>query len=469
LPDKSIKAGTAWTVLFFLSSFAKTLVLTPLMLTAWGGTGFCFWAIILSARSVILFLTDAYVRYIANRYNLLFHTDEPKANEVLRAGVSFLLVFSIVLCIAAGAAFVLFPSLSSLLFDVDTGYALRAGLPVCLLTYLSAACVQNVQRMLAATKEARGLVAHNMVLEVVLVLLELSVLGILLAKGYGLYTGVLADSIVISVIAVAYIVHLLYRYPLLCVMQRQTLRTGAREFIKAGSLYGGNFFEKLSTDGLVLLLSLFRFSKVAIALFATVRTMVNTPILAQNLLLNTYTPSLQKKFVLRDVAGLQRLFRFVRLYLGGIIMLGIVCCYPLYEPVFVFWTQGKLAYNESFMVSMLLVTICTVYGTGFAFVLKGLNLLPELLRLMLLRTVLVLIALSCSGADPDLLGWSLAGVELVCSVVYLPLVLQKFWRREQLCFSYAQSIKALLPYLLAALFLLLMLAWQPVSFSMNSG
>lgn len=440
--------------MFFLSSFAKTLVLTPLMLVAWGETGFSFWAIILSARAVVLFLTDAYVRYVANRYNLVFHKDEAKAAALLSAGVSFLLFVSALLCLLAGIALWLVPELSALLFAVGAADALSAGLPLCLLAYLCAACVQNIQRMLAASQEARGLVARNMMFEVLLVMLELAVMAVLLSKGHSLYTGVLTDSLLIAAAAGGYLFYLLRRYPLSGLLNRQSIQVGAGAFVKAGKLYAGNFFEKLCTDGLVLLLSFFRFDKAAIALFATVRTMVNAPVLAQNLLLNTYTPLLQKRFALRDEAGLKALFRLVRLQLGSIMMLGIVCCYPLYEPVFVYWTKGRLSYSAPFMISMLLLTVFNLYGTGFLFVLKGLNQLPELLRLMLWRTLLVLAAFFCAAADPVQLGVLLAVAELLCSVVYLPLVLRGFWRREGLYFRYTSDIIALLPYLLAVLCLL---------------
>lgn len=459
MPDKSLQSGTAWTVLFFLSSFAKTLVLTPLMLTVWGAAGFSYWAIILSVRAVMLFVTDAYVRYIANEYNILFHKDETKAAALLSGGVSFLLVFSAGLCLLAGAALLSFPGLSALLFAVDTDYALAAGLPVCLLAYLFAACVQNVQRLLAATKEARGQISQNMMFEVILVLLELAVLTILMSQGRSVSAGVLADSFAIVVVASVYLVYLLCRYPLPGLMKGRNVKAGVTGFVEAGRLYAGNFFEKLCTDGLVLLLSFFRFDKAAIALFATVRTMVNAPVLAQNLLLNTYTPQLQKRFALHDEAGLKALFRLVRLQLGCIMMLGIVCCYPLYEPVFVYWTKGKLAYSEPFMAGMLILTIFNLYGTGFVFVLKGLNLLPDLLRLMVLRTFFTLAAFCCSFSDPVLLAALLAVAELLCSVVYLPLALRGFWRRQGLQFSYTSDTRALLPYLIAALCLLLIQIW----------
>lgn len=456
---KHLRPGTVWTIIFFVASFAKTIILTPLMLGHWGETTFCFWAIILSARAVLLFLSDGLVRYIVNQYNILFHTDEQKAKQVLAAGLSFLILLSLVLCGMTALSLSVFPRLSVLIFDTDAGQSSVYALSVCLTAYLSAACVQNIQRMYAATKESRGLVAQNMIMEVLLISLELTLLGLLLVQGHGFTVVLLADSGVILLVALAYLLHLFIRYPLSGVMSKQSVADGVRQFVLASQLYASNFFEKLTSDGLVLLLSFFRFDKTAIALFATVRTISNTPLLAQNLLLNTYTPQLQKDFALRDEQGLHKLFKFVRLRLGLILLTGIVCCYPLYEPVFVYWTKGRIAYNKTFMMEMLLLTVFNLYGLSFTFVLKGLNLLPQLLQLMLFKTLLIFIALYASGQHIEGLGITLAGAEFTVSVLFLPWMLHSFWRKQQMPLGYFKSIPGLVPYLLSAFFLVFMLIY----------
>ncbi|MCC6186646.1 MAG: hypothetical protein IT256_05775, partial [Chitinophagaceae bacterium] len=300
--NKSLKLATVWTILFFVSSFAKTIILTPLMLVHWGKELFSFWALILSARAVVLFLSDGYVRFVVNQYNLLYHSDGPKANRVLASGISFLLLLSLGTMLLLVLSFFFFPSVNAFVFDTHT--ELFSFLPICLLAYIAVACVQNVQRMYAATKEAEGLVWHNMLVEVLMIVAEISVLSFLLIAGSGFANVMLADIAIILLVAVVYLFHLAVKYPLGKVWTVALLKEGAQNFRKATQLYASNFFEKLTTDGLVLLLSFFRFDKAAIALFATVRTLVNTPLLAQNLLLNSYTPEMQKHFSLRDEGAL---------------------------------------------------------------------------------------------------------------------------------------------------------------------
>ena len=99
--------------------------------------------------------------------------------------------------------------------------------------------------------------------------------------------------------------------------------------------------------------------------------------------LNTYTPQLQKDFALRNYAGLNKLFTLIRLRIGLVLLVGIVCCFPLYEPLFTYWTKDAILYNQSFMLSMLMMAVFNIYGLSFAFVFKGLNILPQMLGLML--------------------------------------------------------------------------------------
>jgi hypothetical protein len=459
LLDKSLRKGTIWTIIFFLASFAKTIILTPLMLLHWGADDFSDWAILLSARAVILFLSDGYVRYIVNQYNLLFHTDEEKANDVLSAGVSFIVVLSVILCSAMVILIWLNPYAYGLVFGIEIneifGEFLSKMAGFCLIVYIVSACMQTIQRMYAGTKEARGLVWKNLLMETVLIGVEIGLLSLLLLQGFRLVEFVLADSGLIILITGSYLFYLWKKYPLAGMLKLSTIKSGAIHFAKATQLYAGNFFEKLTTDGLVLLLSFFRFDKSAIALFATIRTIVNTPLLAQNLLLNTYTPQLQKDFALRNNEGLKRLFSVIRLRVGLILVVGIVCCYPLYEPVFMLWTKGEIVYNETFMVAMLMMAVFNLYGLSFAFVLKGLNVLPQMLGLMIFKIVLILAGFYFARQNIEITGWTLAATEFISSVILLPILLHRFWQRQQQTFSLSNTLLSVIPYLLAAVCLFL--------------
>lgn len=446
----SLKKGTLWTLIFFLVSLAKTLLLTPMMLRYWGAANFGLWAIVLSLRAILLFLSDGFLRYVVNRYNLLFHQRSFKASLLLRSGMIFNLMFSVLLCLVFGLVLFSVPSFRILLFGATSipyfAWALWA--------YIFAAVVQNAQRMYAATQEARGLVWVNVLVEVLLLLAELFLLSFLLYSGSGFAQVLFVDALLIAFVALVYLRCMMQRYPMPLLSWRKSMVQGYSYFKKAIQLFAGNFFEKLTSDGLVLLLSIFRFDKTSIALFATVRTIVNTPLLAHNLLLNTYTPQLQKDFATRHQSGLNALFRLVRLRIGPVLLLGILCCVPLYEPVFLFWTKGKIPYQHSFMMMMMVVAVFQLYAVSFTFVFKGLNILPQMLGLMLLKTVLMLLCFYWSQGQILDLAMGLMLIELCLAIFFMPLLLGRYWRQQGLSFSYVAVLASAAPYVLTALILL---------------
>lgn len=421
------------------------------MLMHWGAELFCFWAIILSARAIVLFLSDGFVRYIVNRYNLLFHVDESAAAKILASGISFLIVFSAGLCLLISILFLLFPALNSFVFATEN--QLFGYLPFCLVSYIIAASVQNVQRMYAGTKEVRGWIWHNMVFEVVLLLLEILLLAFILKADATFSSAVFADSSLIVMVALFYLLHLSVKYPLKGLMHRANIAEGAKDFAKATQLYASNFFEKLSTDGLVLFLSFFRFDKAAIALFATVRTIVNTPLLAQNLLLNTYTPEMQKHFSLRDTEAFGKLLNFIRLRVAPVLCLGIVLLLPIYEPVFNYWTKGEIVYNDTFMIIMLIMAVFNLYGLSYSFVLKGVNALPQMFVVMLAKSLLLLMGFVWANQNIIAFGWVLLSIEFLSSLVFLPLISYNYWRKEGLPLKAKNAWLGLIPYFLTAIIL----------------
>lgn len=449
----TLRKETVWTLVYFLLSFAKTIILTPLMLTHWGDWVFCLWAVLLSARSLFLFLSDGFVRYAVNIYNLRFHEDEAQAGEGLADHFSFLSVFNLLIALLVFVVLQSLPMSVSLLFDVSAQVSAQYGLPLLVAAYLLVCGVQNGQRMLAATREARGLVRHNLQFESLLLSVEIVLLSLLLVKAASFSLVVWTDILLIGVFVLAY-QSVLYRQATIrgCFRLGSIVR-GGHAFARAGRLYLGNFFEKLSTDGLVLLLSLFRFPKVTIAAFSALRTMVNAPLLAQNLLLTSYTPRLQQLFARKDAVSLRDVLILARFYLGSVLLAGMILCVPLYQPVFLAWTRGTLPFDAHLLSGMLLWAVFSIYGNAYLFVLKGLNLLREFWLLMALRCLLLLTGLFFTKGQGTYFVSFLWITELLISGLLLPRVLHVFWKRNLFPLRYIHDWLLLLVHVLSALLL----------------
>lgn len=401
----------------------------------------------------MLFVADGFVRYIVNQYNMLFHTAPQEASAILNGGIAFLLTLSAILLLGLWIIFSLFPSLSQTLFAVGAEAISIDKLVFCLLMYIAAAAMQNVQRMYAACNEARGSVAQNMVFEVLLIVVEIVALLLLSLGSFGFKEAIVLDSLLIFSFTLGFLLYLSNRYPLSGFFARKHIAGGALYFRKATKLYAYNFFEKMSTDGLVVLLSFYRFDKAAIALFSTVRTIVNTPILAQNLLQNTYTPNVQAAFALRDTKALQHLLRFVRLRVGTVLLLGIVVCLPLYKPIFVVWTKGSIDYNESFLLLMLMMVVGQLLGLSYTFILKGLNALNHTLGLMLAKTICIVIGLAWSQQQLLPFATVLVWVEVISALFVLPALAHHYLQQSNIIVTKRADWLEYIPYAVSVLIL----------------
>jgi O-antigen/teichoic acid export membrane protein len=458
--NKSMRVGSFWTICYFVCSFGKTIVLTPLMLTHWGKEVFCFWALLLSCRSLLGFLSDSFIRYISNLYNIRYHLSPFSAQTVLQAGMGFLSVFGMSL---TGLMFLVFnyaTPVTAWVFSTNLEGVKAADLGWCLSVYMLAAMVQQVQRMYACVKEARGLIAHNLAVEVILVLAEVGVLSGLLLQDDDFYTCVMADSALIITTASIYIYYLSATHPVPSVLTRRSLRRGWQHFRKAGKLYTGNFLEKLSSDGLLLLLAVLRIDKTSLAVFATVRTIVNTPLLADNLLMNAYTPEMQRHYALKDSKAMAGLLRYTRLAVGGILLTGIVLAWPLYGWLFRTWTRHQLPYDALFMMLMLVTGIFNMYGIGYSFVLKGINAMNQMMYAMLLKCILMLAGLWFLANNLPQVAVILALTECCIAMLCFPALLHRQWKKAGLDLSLRDDLRALLPYLFSVLCLVLLYAWD---------
>jgi len=456
--------GSFWTILFFICSFGKTILLTPLMLTHWGKEIFCFWALLLSCRALLGFLSDSFIRYISNLYNIRYHLSPFSAQSTLQAGMAFLSVFGIAL---TGLIFIVFncaTPFTAYVFGTDVSGVQSADLGWSLSVYMLAATSQQVQRMYASVKEARGLIWHNLAVEVVLTLAETAILAMLLLQDDDFSTCVMADSALIITVSSVYVYYLSAAYPVPEVLTRRSLKRGWQHFRKAGRMYMGNFLEKLSTDGLILLLSVLRLDKTLLSVFATVRTIVNTPLLADNLLMNAYTPEMQRFYSLKDSAAMAGLLRYVRMIVGGLLLAGMVLAYPLYGWLFSTWTRHQLPYDPLFMVLMLVAAMFNMYGVSFSFVLKGINAMNQMMYAMLLKCILLLAGLLLWGHSLSQVAALLAFTECSISMLCFPWLLHRQWKQAALALPLREDLQALLPYLFSAISLIgfLVLGFRPL-------
>ena len=100
------------------------------------------------------------------------------------------------------------------------------------------------------------------------------------------------------------------------------------------------------------------------------------------------------------------------------------------------------------------MAVFNLYGLSITFILKGVNALPQLFRLMLLKTLLLLIGFVWARQDILNIAIVLALVELLSSIFILPMLLNAYRVQHQLRVSISKYYLQFVPYLLTILLLL---------------
>lgn len=439
-----LQNGTLWSLMLFVLSFIKALVITPLMLITLGTTNFAFWVTILSIRAIVLFLPDGYIRYITNQYNILYHQNPLKAKQSLASGISFLVIFLVLLVLILSTIIYFIPHCITFIFHVESIFISK--LQLALSIYLIASSIQVLQRLFATTQEALGFIWKNIALDFLIILVEIIVLGYMLINKSSFLQIVIVDSIIIASIAFSYIIYLSVKYQThlsFCYVQ---LQNGFSEFKNASKLYISNIFEKLSTDGLVLLLSLSGFNKGIISIFATTRTIINTPILTQNLLLNKDTPKMQGYYSTRNTIGFQKLLENVRFPWGIALSLGLILFLPFSKVFISWWTKGNINITLDFMAIMSIMAIIHLWGLSFSFILKGLNATHELSKIMFLKCITIILGLLIIPQNIVAFATLLLVSEIFFSILLAPIETHKFLSKNNFKIHYKLLWKHYLAY-----------------------
>lgn len=414
-------AASFWTIVFLLLTFAKTIVLSPLMLEHWGKEGFYFWLVLLSSRAFIYFIPDAYIRYSVSKYNIEAHADRPGALRSLQSGWAFIAALKAVIIVVLAVLLLVWPRLTSTLFNTDTNHTGQYKLAVSMIIFLTACGIQNLQRYAAGLREPDGNIWVNMLLECLLLAGEMVLLTVMTRNHCSMPVCVWADSLLVMVVTLPVLLSLFRRYQLHWPFRKGWLKKGW-QLMKAGkNLYASNFMEKVTGDGLLAFLSILRFGKNELMLFSTLRTLFNTPALAKNLLLNTHTPPLQQAYALDQRHVISKLLCTKWLIWGSVLNAGIVLLFPFYKPIFTTWTKGLLAYDTAMATLLLIYTTSVLYNSVFLFLLKGINATRKLLLCMSIKSIVSLLAIWLFAKKITDVCLLQAAIEIASGIILFPI------------------------------------------------
>ena len=463
--------------IFFGFSFLRNILLVSLLLGAWGEFLFRFWVVIISSRTLLAFIPDGFGRYIANRYNLDYHADRSTATRTLHSGLAFMMLFNGVFFVILALACLGFDTTVMRLFNVPKGTVAAFSLAYTIVASAAAGLLHNTARFCAAVNEPTGRYWESFAFEGLVVLVETSAIVLAIYRGEGIVATTLASSVAVAVLSVLYMVVLRRREELRGFKIAKTLVvTGAGHFRKASAYTINNFFEKLTTESSVILLSLMRFSPALFPIYSSVRTFANVPVTAANLLTVSLVPELQRSYAVGNGRRMLTLLQSVWFLAGLAAGIGLIGGYPFLVRFYTDWTRFKLSFSNAFFPLMLGVGLTIVFGGIIGILLKSINAVRSLLWVAMAKGAVLIMLFLALPKTLVVLGAVLLATEGAFQLIILPALMSRILPGLSQQDARASILRGAVPYLLtlfalvyiavagyskifAGLFLLVLLGW----------
>ena len=181
-------------------------------------------------------------------------------------------------------------------------------------------------------------------------------------------------------------------------------RHGLGNFARSNVLTGVSLLDLLSLQGVVLLVT-GSLGAAVVPLFTTLRTLANTAMQGTGFLLNPIQPDLIRYHVQREGAKLSAVFGFFWLMTGAAINGGLLAGLFLIEPVYTFWTRGKLVFDRRLFGWLAAAVLVRTLAAPLQNYLTAIN---ELKALSI--TAVIRATLTVGGVLALAPAWGLAGV-----------------------------------------------------------
>ena len=413
--SRALKGGGIGGLSFLLTMGTNMLQVTVL-LKYWSPDQYGAWLALLSISTLLTALDGGHQNYIGNLFNKLYVSDMTAFKAVLGGGVRVAVFLGSIQAIV-----VLFLAMSGLLdraFDFPKAYHDQFGPALVIYTW-SWISVGSIGSIIVRLFTPSGYYVRSIWWNIVIRLSQFIMLAlcayfkcdlISTACYYGGWT------ILLSVVLFWDIARIMPQFwPW---WRDGNLRIGFTNFSKSIVLTFTSLLDGFTLQGVNLLITGF-LGVAVLPIFATLRTVANTAMQSTMFLLNPITPDLVRFHVGKEWRKLTATFQLFWFTTGLFINFGLLAGLFFIEPVYKAWTQGKLAFDRSIFVWLVIGVIFRTAGAPFSVLLQSLNRLRVQFIISFLRgtiaLVLSLLLLSRFGLAG--IASSLAVAELVCSIL----------------------------------------------------
>lgn len=399
-------------------NMAAQLVLVPIYLSYWNVETYGVWLAIQGIMSALSMLDYGYQTYVAYEFLRIGRKNLPSLAKALWSSVIFGASIGMFQCLLIGI-FILSDTIPFLLGEEKVGLVHGAGIALFLqgVTWL---IVNTIPGLLVRALAVFGYFHKTAWWSFAYVIL--TAIGPLIAVIMG--ADLLGASIVLAICAHAYALALyfqLFRWLKLEGIKiiKPSIQLGYANLKASLPLLGKSILENVRQQGVRLLLAPIA-GATGLAAFSTMRTGANVALQGLNTIINPLVPDLMRFLHERDQPRSEAAFATIWIVVVAFLAPGVVILQAIIEPLYLFWTQGKIIFNPLLFATLSLgVLVYAVIQPAMAVVI-GNNLTKIQLRLAAVAAILVFVILGVLVPIMGILGAgiSLLAAEIVAAIGY---------------------------------------------------
>ena len=392
-----------------------SILLVPILLGFWDLQVYGTWIALYAIYNLIQVLELGHSTYVGNSINHIVHKDPHQAKVILGSALraNFLVGISQILIVGA----IYFTGLLAFLLDKDIDIKEVAIVLSILLFYRMS--LGSIRGIIVKVLNPFGMIYKAFQFKLTEKILEFFIL-------------VVAAFLDLSLIELAFLwLFVKWGYSSIILWQLKKLMPDFFPWWKYGSFKIGyknlktgthyiasNFLDRLGNDGIVLVVSVI-VGTAYLPLFSATRTLVNFGLKLSDFLLKPMIPEMINLFAKDRLQTILDIFKSYW-FISGIILLGGFASSLLFvEPVFTFWTKGKLEFDLVLYGALVLVFVIQNYGKVMLVFFTGINKTKVVLFASVLRISLFFII------SFTLSSWGMNGV--LIALLVAELVIVSFW------------------------------------------
>lgn len=361
--------GTVYGLIQFIVTFIQSILLVPLLLTVWGQEKYGLYILVFTFIQLLKAIDFGLQTFVGNEFTREYYVDNKRAGIIISSGI--LMAF-----ILGGLEFFLFAILwktgivYSILNVPHGSNDIMWGILAMVFMWWIVGAITGIMTRAVVCK---GLYPKTILWGIYLKFLE--ILMLLLAGLTNLsISGMLFAWAGINFIYLGLVLRWTMDYLKEFKIYKPfgSLKEGVQMLKKSSILTINNIFDQVSGNGIVFLISRF-ISISVIPVFITLRTITNTVLQFNSLLVNPLQPELIRYHAERSVDKIFSVFQAVWIINGLIINISLLLIIPFIREIYMIWTKNILPFNENLYFLLCTSAALVNYGKILTTYLFGIN------------------------------------------------------------------------------------------------